>query len=125
MPLPTTGMVSSGLLGNLNEFFPTTVNIVEPSGAEDGLGTPVPGGYSAVTGLTGLKGRITPMTDSERRTEGFTLSLTSDWILLQGFYPTITTRMTAQVGGISYNIVTVDKDGGSTFTRLGVELATT
>lgn len=85
--------------------------------------------YVAVSGLTGLRAMKAPINPfqsprvDETKSTGDQLTEQDEHVLLESYYPTITTANRADIDGTTYDIVTVEGDSQGQMTRMRVRLA--
>jgi len=115
--------IATGLLSS-------SCTIQEPSGVFGPSGAP-DGVWANVSGLVGLKCQASPvgmlfssMAGREMKIPADILSRQPLHILLDGNYPTITTKMRALVDGVDHDIESVEHDSQGRMTRLLVTRAT-
>ena len=100
-------------------LFPSLCTIQTPAATNikgDIIKTP----WADLAGHINLPCRISPVTGQEVRRDDMTYSTITHWLTLRGLYVTVLPHMRAVVDGIAHEIETVDGDGNSTMTRLGL-----
>lgn len=113
-----SAIIDPGMLARITPgFFPSKVDIQEPTEGQDELGQPVTGWENL---LINVPARIAPAVAAtgEQRQDNYTYTELGFTILLAGYYPTILPKMRVLEGGQVYDIDAVQFDGQHTQTRL-------
>lgn len=121
-------ITAPALLSALSGLFDKTCTIKE-KGTEtaDAVGQLIPA-WPTLTGHSAIACRFAPAATSRRSrepNEQMTVSTATDVVMLQGYYPLITTAMRAVVGAVTYQVVKVTHDSEELCTELDVEVVTT
>jgi len=128
-----SGLVHPDLMGSLKVFYPSRCTLqakvaaVAPATGVDAYGRPNTS-WADVTGLVGIPCSVNkPVRNTAqeiRRTE-MTVVDNTHRIALAGYYPAVTTAMTALVDGAAYNVLSVEHDAQHASTWLLAEVVTT
>lgn len=126
--MPSLGLIHPSLLSRLAAFYPLLCTIQTSTETQDAVGEPIPS-WGALIGHIALHCRVGPAGGGEQKRADGTLTRATHTIALAGYYPTLTTKMRAIVGGATYDILGVQHDNGSygatpTMTVLETEIVT-
>lgn len=102
-------------------FYPSLCLIEQQVEAQDSYGA-VTVTWATLAGHGALRCRVSPNRAVEIHDAQGIYTVHSWTINLAGYYPTITPKMRATVGGIVYDIETVQPDGNRQLTRLTVRI---
>ena len=114
-------IIHPGLLAALGDFYPSTCTIQESTESQNTAGE-ITLVWANFAGHVALACRIAPTRGREVKDVELTWTVGAYTIGLAGYYPTITPKMRAVVGGETYDILTVESDGQSEATWLGVQV---
>lgn len=122
-----TTLINPRMLSALSPtFYPSSCQIETPTESQDSAGQPIPS-WAAVSGMTALACAVAVPGAGQKaeikRPDG-TIVIADFIITLASYRPTITEKMRAVVGGVTYDIVGVDFDSHQTMTRLVVIVTT-
>lgn len=101
-------------------FYPSVVTFQERSSSQDSYGQPIET-WSNVSGLIDLDCRIAPTGGSEPRSQQQIVTVGTHRIALTGIHA-VATAMRAVIGGVNYNILTVENDGQANATYCNAEI---
>lgn len=116
-------LISPRMLGSLTAFYPSLCTIQQNTPVADSYGQPI-AAWANLAGHVGLACAVMSGGGREMKLPNQTYTVASHVILLAGHYPTITTAMRAVVGGVNYDILSVESDSQSTMTRLACQVVT-
>lgn len=121
----TVAIVHPRLLARMPAgFFPVTVDVQAATETRDSFGEPIEA-WANVSGLTGIDAVKAPLSASERQAAGYTATDKMWHVLLQGAYPTITTKHRIEIGAETFDIDATETDQTGSVTRLRVRQITT
>jgi len=102
-------------------LFPSVCTIQTPAATND-RGDIINVPWADLAGHIDLPCRLSPVTAGSRevRRDDMTYSTITHTLTLRGLYTAVRPHMRAMVDGIPHNIETVDMDGNTTMTRLGL-----
>jgi hypothetical protein len=114
-------LIDPRMVGSLADFFPELCTIKTFTEAKSASGAIT---YTPVdfAGHVALHCRHSPVNGTEVKRQDQSFSVGSHIIELAGYYSTITTKMTAVVNLITYDILAIEFDGEHKTTRLSVEI---
>lgn len=122
----TVQLIDPRLFGELDLFFPSTIEIQEVGTTQDDYNEEEQT-WAAVGGLDQIRCAISPVS-ATRDTEGRELDMTRlykyRYALLAGAYPQITTGMRVVQGANLWNVLGAETDLSTSITRLLLEQVT-
>ncbi len=116
-------LFSTRFIDSLDRFFTETCKIQEKETSQSDSGEPEIDSWTDVYSV--INCAIGKKEQKEARGETMTITTVTHRIILQGYYPDITSEMRAQVNNVNYNIQGVEPDYMLQKTSLSVEKVTT
>lgn len=120
------GVVHPRMLATLTPLaYPSLCTIQQGAESQDGYGAVVQS-WSNLSGHVNLPCRLSPGRNlGAERPTAEQVYLVSDFIIeFAGYYPAITEKMRAVIGGVNYDITSADDDGQLVQTRLTAKIVT-
>lgn len=120
----TVTLIHPRLLSGMTRFFPERLTVEEKSATLDAYGQAVET-WAAVVGWMDIPCAKAPLSANERQAASYTATDRAWHVLLNGAYPTITTRHRAVIDTDTHDIDAVETDQTGSITRLRVRMITT
>jgi len=114
-------LIDSRMTTKQADFFPQSCTIKTFVETQSSSGMPI---NTPADFIADISCRIAPTTGKEIKNPDGTYTVGSHTILLAGYYSTITTKMTAVINSITYDILAVEFDAEHETTRLPVQVVT-
>lgn len=117
--------IATDFLPIIRKLMPSLCTIQSKTDTRDSAGQPIPT-WANLTGHVNIPCAVGPGVQSrggtnEVRLVDETLTIIPRQVLLQGYYPSITSLMQAVIGGVTYRVLGVEADSSHQITRLNVE----
>lgn len=109
---------------SLSDFFPDEITIQEATEAI-GAGGKRTYTWSALAGHTDIPGRVAPKGGREVQREDGNIAISTHTIALRDYYSNVRPFHRANDGTDVYDILLVERDGQSSYTRLTCEILVT
>jgi hypothetical protein len=110
-------IIDARMLDMLARFYPSTCTIQTATETPDGANQPIMS-WANLAGHVDIPCAVGRPRGGERKTVHQAYSVATHTIALGGYYPAITEKMRAVVGGVNYDILLPENDGQGASTQL-------